>query len=167
MAAIDRFLPEWDVNEVHETVLEVSPEQALAAVLTAPAAPGAVRVLFRLRGLRTTAGSIESFLLGLGLEPLAREAGEVVFGGAGRPWRVRGTIGSLEDASAGSVRIVANFLAEALPDGRTRLSTETRVAAVDDDARRAFRRYWRLVGPFSALIRRRWLAAARRSVARG
>ncbi len=166
MAAIDRFLPEWDVNELHETVLDVPPEQALAAVLAAPAAPGAVRLLFRLRGLGT-AGSIESFLHGLGLEPLAREAGEVVFGGAGRPWRPRGTISSFENAAAGGVRMVANFLAEPLPDGRTRLSTETRIAAVDDDARRAFRRYWRLVGPFSALIRRRWLAAARRSVARG
>ncbi|CAN5232493.1 hypothetical protein BH20ACT13_BH20ACT13_02800 [soil metagenome] len=165
MAAIDRFLPEWDVSESHETVLDVPPEQALAAVLAAPATPGAVRLLFRLRGLRT-AGSIESFLLGLGLEPLARDTGEVVFGRAGRPWRPRGTISSFGDASAGSVRIVANFVAEPLPGGRTRLSTETRVAAVDDDARRAFGRYWRLVGPFSALIRRRWLAAARRSVAR-
>ena len=163
MAAIDRFLPEWDINEVHETVLDVSPEQALAAVLAGPAAPGVVRLLFRLRGLKTT-GSIESVFLGMGFEPLAREAGEVVFGAAGRPWRPRGTISPFGDASAGNVRMVANFLAEPLADGRTRLSTETRVAAVDDGARRAFRRYWRLVGPFSALIRRRWLAAVRRSL---
>ena len=167
MASIDRFLPEWDVNELHETLLDVPPEEALAIVLAAPAAPGAVRLLFRMRGLTTTAGSIESFLLALGFESLAREAGEVVFGGAGRPWRPRGTISSFADAAPGSVRIVVNFRAERLPGGRTRLSTETRVAAVDDDARRAFRRYWRLVGPFSALIRRRWLAAARRSVACG
>lgn len=166
MAAIDMFLPRWDVNELHETELDLPPAQALAAVLAAPAAPGVVRLLLRLRGLRATAGSIEGFLLGLGLEPLAREAGEVVFGGSGKPWRLRGTISSFDGASAGSVRIVANFLAEPLPDGRTRLSTETRVAAVDDAARRAFRRYWRFVGPFSALIRRRWLAAARRSAAR-
>jgi hypothetical protein len=38
-----------------------------------------------------------------------------------------------------------------------RLTTETRVEAVDDAARRAFLRYWRVVGPFSAAIRRRWL----------
>jgi hypothetical protein len=29
-------------------------------------------------------------------------------------------------------------------------------------ARRSFRRYWLVVGPFSALIRRRWLAAIAR-----
>ena len=163
MAAIDRFLPEWDVNEVHKIVLDAAPGQALAAVLAAPAAPDLARVLLRLRGLGAV-GSVESLLLGMGFEPLAREAGEVVLGASGKPWLPRGAISSFDSAPAGSVRMVANFLAESLPDGRTRLSTETRVAAVDDGARRAFRRYWRLVGPFSSLIRRRWLAAARRSL---
>ena len=165
MAAIDRFLTEWDVSELHETVLDVAPEQALAAVLAAPVAPGFVRVLLRLRGLKSR-GSIEAFFLDTGFDVLARQAGEVVVGASGRPWRPRAAIRPFGDASPGSVKIVANFLAEPLLDGRTRLSTETRVAALDGDARRAFRRYWRVVGPFSALIRRRWLAAARRSLAR-
>ena len=163
MAAIDRFLPGWDVNEVHAIVVDAAPRRALSAALAAPAAPDLVRVLLRLRGLET-AGSVESLLLGMGFEPLAREDGEVVFGASGKPWRPRGAISSFEAAPAGSVRIVANFLAEPLRDGRTRLSTETRVAAVDDDARRAFRRYWRLIAPFSSFIRRRWLTAARRSL---
>jgi hypothetical protein len=55
--------------------------------------------------------------------------------------------------------------AEPLPGGCSLLVTETRVAAVDEHARRAFLRYWRLVGPFSRLIRRRWLAAIARSAA--
>jgi hypothetical protein len=46
------------------------------------------------------------------------------------------------------------------------LATETRVAALDDAARRSFARYWRLIRPFSGLIRRRWLlAGARRASA--
>ena len=165
MAAIDRFLTEWDMSEFHETILDVPPEEALAAVLAAPVAPNVVRGLFRLRGLNPN-GSIETFFLDLGFEALAREADEVVVGASGRPWRPRARICPFADASAGDVRIAANFLAEPLPGGRTRLSTETRVVAVDDRARRAFGRYWRLVGPFSALIRRRWLAAAHRSIAR-
>ena len=44
--------------------------------------------------------------------------------------------------------------------GGALLATETRVAAVDADARRAFRRYWLVGGPCSGLIRRRGLAAA-------
>jgi hypothetical protein len=163
VAELDRFLPSWDVNELHETVLDTSPERALAAALAAPGAPDAiVRALFRLRGLRWRDTTVESLLLGIGLRPLARVADEVVFGAAGRPWRAAALLRPFDDAGAGTVRVAANFRVEPLPGGRTRLSTETRVAAVDDDARRAFRRYWLVVGPFSALIRRRWLAAARR-----
>jgi len=165
VAEIDRFLPEWDANEVHQTVLDVTPERALASALAVPAAPDAiVRLLLRLRGLRRE-GSIEGLLLGMGFERLAVEPDEVVFGASGTPWRPGGGLGPFGDAPAGAVRIAANFLVQPLADGRTRLSTETRIAAVDDRGRRAFRRYWRLIGPFSALIRRRWLAAVRRSLA--
>jgi len=59
------------------------------------------------------------------------------------------------------VRMAAAFRAEPAAGG-ARVSTETRVAAVDAEARRAFRRYWLVVGPFSALIRGRWLAAVRK-----
>jgi hypothetical protein len=53
----------------------------------------------------------------------------------------------------------------AVADGdRSLLRTETRVQAVDASARRPVRAYWLAVGPFSALIRRRWLAAAERAL---
>jgi hypothetical protein len=39
------------------------------------------------------------------------------------------------------------------------LTTETRVLLTDDGSRRAFRRYWLVIRPFSGVIRRRWLAA--------
>ena len=45
-------------------------------------------------------------------------------------------------------------------DGTT-LSTETRVLATDEASRRAFRRYWLVIRPFSGLIRRVWLRAIR------
>jgi len=164
VSEIDRFVPEWDAHEVHAVVLDVPAERALAAALAAPAAPDpVVRALLRLRGM-PRASSVEELLLGMGFEQLVRAPDEIVFGGAGTPWRAGGRIAPLAPASPGTVRIVVNFRAEPLPDGRLRLSTETRIAAVDDEARRAFRRYWRLVGPFSALIRRRWLAAVRRSL---
>jgi hypothetical protein len=64
------------------------------------------------------------------------------------------------DLSAGGVRIAADFRA----DGE-RLTTETRVAALDERSRRAFLRYWRIVGPCSAVIRRRWLAGIAKAAA--
>jgi hypothetical protein len=46
------------------------------------------------------------------------------------------------------------------------ITTETRVAATDDGARRSFKRYWRLIAPGSALIRVVWLRAIRRRAER-
>src|SRR5215471_1130123 len=43
--------------------------------------------------------------------------------------------------------------------GTTLVSTETRVFATDADSRARFARYWRVIYPGSALIRRMWLRA--------
>jgi hypothetical protein len=75
-----------------------------------------------------------------------------------------GGIGPFAAAAAGDVRVAVDVRAVPAGEGRSVLSTETRIAAVDEPARRAFRRYWRAVGP-SALIRRRWLRDAQRRLA--
>ena len=51
--------------------------------------------------------------------------------------------------------------------GGTVLTTETRIKATDDPARRTFGRYWRVVIPGSAAIRRAWLRAIRRRAEQG
>jgi hypothetical protein len=153
MPLIDTVLPRFDAREVHSIALRVEPERAIALALSTPVAPdGLVRVLFRLRGL-SGLGSIGDALARLGLRELARGDGEIVFGACGTPWRPGSGIHAFAGARAGQVRIVTDFRA----DGE-RLTTETRIEAVDDAARRSFRRYWRIVGPCSALVRRRWLA---------
>jgi hypothetical protein len=163
MPAIDRFVPRWDAREVHAIELEAPPEDAIAAVLAAPAAPDAiVRTLLRLRGL-STAGSIEDAFHRMRFEVLERTPTEIVVGAAGTPWRVRGGVRPFADVAPGRVTMATDFRAEALPGGGSRLTTETRVAAVDQHARRRFLRYWRVIHPFSALIRRRWLRAIARS----
>jgi hypothetical protein len=152
MAAIDDVLPHYDVHEVHSIALPLPPAEAIARVLLTPVASDPiVRVLFRLRGLKGK-GTIGDVLRGIGLRELLRTDGEIVLGAAGTPWRPGGGIGPFASAGPGQVRMVTDFRS----DG-ARLTTETRVEAVDDAARRAFLRYWRVVGPFSALIRRRWL----------
>jgi hypothetical protein len=57
-----------------------------------------------------------------------------------------------------------NFLITPDGAGGSRVSTETRVFATNDDARRRFAMYWRLIYPGSALIRRMWLRAIARRV---
>ena len=56
-------------------------------------------------------------------------------------------------------------IAEIAP-GRCLASTETRVHVADPAARRAFRRYWLVVRPFSGLIRILYLRAVRRRAER-
>ena len=153
MAALDDVLPRFDAREVHSVRLALPAAEAIELALATPIAGDPfVRFLFRLRGLHAHA-TIGDALVRLGLAELDRREGEVVFGGSGTPWRPGGLIRTFADARPGSVRIATDFRS----DGES-LTTETRIAAVDDAARRSFLRYWRVVGPFSALIRRRWLA---------
>jgi hypothetical protein len=138
------WLPEYDVNERHERFIAATPERALELALRAPAAPDPiVRALFRLRGVVHTR-TIEELAQWLGFAERERTS---------TSWVVAG---------GGSVRIGLDFVAR--PEGGgTILSTETRVQALTPRARLAFRLYWLVVGPFSALVRRRWLRAIARS----
>jgi hypothetical protein len=56
--------------------------------------------------------------------------------------------------SPGFVKVAFNVRVDTYGRGRSLLTTETRAAANDLASLRRFSRYWLLVGPFSALIRR-------------
>jgi len=164
VSRLDEFLPEYDARERHERRVPGTPELAVAAALGIPVAPdGIVRMLFRMRGL-PGGGSVQGALCAIGFKPLVEEPDCVVLGTAGRPWSPRSRLTPFDKAGPGQVRMVFDITATAAEDGMSILATETRVAAMDASARRAFRRYWLVVGPFSALIRRRWLAAAERAL---
>lgn len=112
MRTLDRHLPQFDVNEVHEVGLDLPPEVALERVLALPVTPGwLVRTLFRLRGLRGLDLPLERFAIEvLGLEMVERTSTTAV--AAGRLRRHR-------------VAIV--FEAVPQPPFGSRLITETRV----------------------------------------
>jgi hypothetical protein len=162
MHALDDVMPVWDWHERHERTVAVAPAEAVAAFLASPAAPDrAVRMLLRLRGLRTDA-TVEGSFHRMGFEVLHCAPAEVVVGASGTPWRAHGGIRPFDAGDPGTVRMATDIRAETAAGGCV-LSTETRIAALDGEARAAFARYWRLVGPFSAVIRRRWLRAAERT----
>lgn len=166
MTALDPFLPNYDDRAGYSVEVRASADSAVAALLASPCAPDRlVATLLRLRGLETSA-TVEELLVSIGFGVLYRAPTEVVFGAAGRPWTKRGGIHAFEAAQPGDLRVVVDMRAVPLDAGRCLLSTETRVQATNETARRAFARYWRVVKPFSGLIRRRWLRAAA-SVAQG
>lgn len=146
---IDRHLPEASAHfaERHERAVELSPKRALEIALALPPAPDPIVAgLMRLRGV-PRAGSVAELLTKIGLEQRARTSTEAVFAGYIRP----------------RIRAAFDLRAEPLSDGRSRVITETRVAADDERSRRQFRFYWLAIRPFSGLIRRRYLAAIARS----
>lgn len=162
MRTLDDALPQFDVNEVHSISLPCAPDEAVRRALAAPAAPDRLTAaLFRVRGLRRGT-TVEELFDRTGFETLARSPTEVVVAASGTPWRPSGGLRSFGAGDPGTVRVATDIRAVAVAGGCV-LSTETRVQAVDAAARRAFRRYWLVVGPFSGLIRRRWLRAAART----
>ena len=68
-------------------------------------------------------------------------------------------------AEPGFAKAVFNFHAREVAGG-TVLTTETRIQGTDERARRTFLRYWRVVMPGSAAIRRAWLRAIRKRAER-
>ncbi|MEA2364503.1 MAG: hypothetical protein QOI32_15 [Thermoleophilaceae bacterium] len=173
---LDEFLPQFDHNEVHSTRVAASPERTLAAARSlssreVPLARGlmALRTLpARVRGerRRTDRPMIDSMLRG-GFVVLAERPEELVLGVVGRFWQPRASILRIETAEfaafdePGWAKSAINFEVRPAPGGGTLLATETRIQTTDAASRRSFGRYWRLVGPWSALIRRAWLRAIR------
>ena len=101
-----------------------------------------------------------------------RPAEELVLGLVGRFWRVTGDIRSVEadrfdrSPEPGFARTAWNFAIEKRGAESSVVITQTRVVCTDGESRRKFLRYWKLVGPFSALIRRRLLELIKRHAER-
>jgi len=183
---LDAVLPEFQFAERHEIHVAAPPAQVMQAVQAVTA--GEIRLFRTLTWLRRFGRpSPENILNPSGARPLldvatssgfallAEEPGrEVVVGTIvvaprGYHARLRARSGaphlSADDFAAattpGFARAAMNF--RATPDGAggTLLVTETRVAATDPASARLFARYWRIIYPGSALIRRMWLQAIR------
>jgi hypothetical protein len=173
---LDELLPEYEFAERHTTRVNATPAAALAAVKAAtPGEMPLVRGLFTLRsgpalltrgrGLpRSRDRPLAEQMIEFGFVPLAENEDELVLGFVGQPWKLAG--GSMPRLSVeqwhafaepGYAKAVMNFRA-----GDDVLETSTRVHLTDASSRRRFAFYWRLIRPWSGLIRRSWLRAARR-----
>ena len=170
---LDRFLPVYEVRTRYQDFLPAPAEQAyaLARDLDWSRSP-LVSLLFKLRGLGQTRlkPSLEN-MQKLGFLVLGEEPGrELVVGVVGRFWLPSGGVQRVSPADfvgfdrPGYAKAAVNFLADPLPGGGCLLSTETRVQCLGPQARRYFRLYWALIGPFSGLIRKEALRLVRRQL---
>jgi len=184
---IDNYLPEFDVVERHGLVIRATPARvwdalraadfgrspllatllalrALPSLLTAPR-----RTLRRLRERRAGPLTLDTFFSRGFVVLEERPDREMVIGLEGRFWTATADLRPTnarrfrEALASGLERVAWDFRAEPLPDGRVRLTTETRIRCADAATRRRFRAYWLLVRPGSGLIRGAMLRAIRRA----
>jgi len=184
---LDDHLPRFEFVERHAIGVDAPPAAAFAALRRADLAGGPLtRTLLLLRALPGLAvaprETVRRFLgrrgapavtletlASAGFAILGEDPGrEIVLGTIGRFWRPSGGMRPFEPAGfasfaeAGWAKAALSFRVDPAPGGGATLSTETRIHCTDPRSRRAFRRYWRLVRPFSGLIRIEMLRAIRR-----
>ena len=183
---LDNFLPEFDVRISRATRIGASPgrvytslwntdfdywgvTRALYAFRTLPSFP--LAPLETWRRFRKEFGrkrfTLED-LLADGFTLLAEQPNEeLLLGTVGRFWLARGELNATSPASfrelspPGTAKAAWNFTVGPSSDGITELRTETRVLCADLPTKRRFVAYWRLIKPFSGLIRNEMLTAVR------
>ena len=174
---LDELMPRPDVSARYQTRVRASLERTRTAMREADFSQlPLTRLLMGLRKLgwrRQTAekaASQEERLRATGFIAIPTGSeNEVVLGVVGRFWRPdSGTVCGLaaEEIIAfereGFAKAMWNFTVERESESVTCLATETRVVAYGASARRKFRAYWLLVGPFSGLIRKEMLRMVKR-----
>jgi hypothetical protein len=180
--AIDRYLKVYDVRTYHTievdaaTTVTYRAARELDVGRSVPiAALFAIRALPHLiagRARPTRSITLETFLQAgfTILEDLSPR--ELVMGAVGRFWRpdsglVRVAPEEFQSFDEpGYAKAALSFIVEE-GGGCSLLATETRVACTDASALRKFSLYWRVIGPFSGLIRRLMLDQVKRTAERG
>lgn len=172
---LDHFLPEYQFSEYHEALTRAPRDEIEEAIRQVSFADMPVaNLLMRIRALAS--GHLEGAAPdstpildmmtqpGTGFLPLdVSEPGELVYGMVGKPWSneppppVRTPEEFFAFDEPGSIRIAFNLRIVEQEDGICRVTTETRALGNDPRARSVFARYWRIIYPGSAIIRRVWL----------
>jgi hypothetical protein len=174
---IDRYLPQYDVTEVQQLPVKASPDATYGAIRKADLHDPMIDALFAIRELpdrlarrfrgappRPTPGAVTFETLAtpeMGWVLLGEEPGvEFVVGAVGRFWQrdygwrpvAPERFAAFDDA--GYAKIAVSFRVEELGADGALLRYEARTATTDADARKRFRRYWRIVHPGVALVMR-------------
>lgn len=166
---IDEFMPTYDVHERHEIDIHAPVEKVYAAINSCDLSGSRIiRWLFLLRGMPRSAVTIQG-LHEIDFALLGEVPGqEILLGLVGRFWAFCGDLQPVDAAGfrkfdkTGYAKATWNFTLAERADARTHVVTETRVQCMDETSRKRFLLYWRLIGPFSALIRRRMLRLIKR-----
>lgn len=163
---IDHYMPDWHFRERHWVKVSAPPEEVLRAAreMTWREAPVARFLLaFTRNKLRPEGRVLDDFAMG-GDTVLELAEAELVYGGIGsqagpvRPDRPMAEV-FRDYAAPGCTKVVFTLhLAGGI------LSTETRIWATDEETRRRFGHYWKVIRIPSGMIRIALLSAIKRRV---
>jgi hypothetical protein len=162
------LMPEFDVESRHAVRISASAESVYRQAREIDLSSSLlIRMLFRLRGLPTSALTIDG-LSRLRFKVLEESPPHrFALGIIGQFWTLSGNLVDFDPAAfasfdePGYARAVWTFEVSEDAYGATTLKTVTRVQCTDEASRRGFLRYWGWVGPFSGLIRTRMLVLIR------
>ena len=181
---LDDILPSFDVTEKHSIKVSAPPEIAFSAMkdVTLDEISCIVPLLLFLRAMPEkmvgrkgstpfSGKPLLSLLLDNGFILLAEKKNrEIVFGkmvpaAIGRVWKassarevpLSGAAEFLAFDHPDYIRVVANLMIEPNDAGMVIVRTESRSLALSRQALAEFTPYWRIIRPFSGLIRRLWL----------
>ena len=177
---IDRYLPHYDVTEVQEFEVDAPPAMTYDAIRRADLRDPLITALFALRELpdrlsRRLRGAppkpaLKRFTFGdmetpeMGFVPLAEQPGtEFVVGSIGRfweknyGWRRIEAKGFPDFNEPGYAKLAVGFSVRPSGFGGSVLRYEARTTTTDENARKRFRRYWRVIRPGVAIVMRRAL----------
>ncbi len=178
---IDRFLPTYDTSKRYAAVIHASPAAVYSALKESDVnASTVIRTLFTLRGLPALFSREKaSRRKKLTIQDITRSGfmllsekpdQEIVIGVVGKFWRLSGNIcktvtpehfADFNDPDF--AKAAWNFFIKTNGDGSVELSTETRIHCNDLESKKKFKRYWRLIGPFSGLIRKEMLKIVKKN----
>jgi hypothetical protein len=175
---LDEFVPVWQFNEHHTIRIAASPERVFDAIRLVRA--NEISLFNTLTWIRRGGRKAPESILNAGdtapLLDVATRNGFIYLANDAPRELVVGTVvvaprgrrGALTPETfktllpPGFALAAMNFVVT--PDGPNAsiVSTETRVFANNPESRRRFARYWRVIYPGSAIIRRMWLRAVKR-----
>lgn len=166
---VDEFLPTFDVESQHSTTVQASSEVVYDAARTLDLSSSWIaRSLFRVRGMPAASLNLKG-LERLHFKPLLELPPQgFVLGIVGQFWSPSGRLLDFDPAHftdmdpEGHAKAIWTFDVSKVSTSHVRLRTVTRVACPDRATRRRFLLYWKVVGPFSGVIRRVALASVRR-----
>ena len=175
---IDRFIPDPDFQETRELEVEAVPEEVLAAIKGTDLKDPVINTLFavrdlpnrlarRLGGGNPGVGNV-SFAnipdVGPGWVELGEDEGtELVLGAIGKFWRrdygARHVTpeGFASFDEPGYLKLAVSSRVVPLGYDQSILHYEARAEATDEEARRQFLRYWKVIAPGNDVIVRRAL----------